>query len=130
LKNKFGSGYLLEVKLKAGIVNESAESVDQRMNTLEEYVLSMFPHAMVVESFGLRAQYKVPKADVQSLAQVFSSLEEGKTKTESSTGVCCPRLHKDLGKLDNHLFISVSFSLKSKLAYKFSGTLMQILHRA
>ncbi|XP_056019371.1 cholesterol transporter ABCA5-like isoform X3 [Ostrea edulis] len=78
LKNKFGSGYLLEVKLKAGIANESAESVDQRMDALEEYVFSMFPNAVIVERFGLRAQYKVPKADVHSLAQVFTSLEEGK----------------------------------------------------
>lgn len=78
LKNKFGSGYLLEVKLKAGIANESAESVDQRMDALEEYVFSMFPNAVIVERFGLRAQYKVPKADVHSLARVFTSLEEGK----------------------------------------------------
>ncbi|XP_062616764.1 cholesterol transporter ABCA5-like, partial [Saccostrea cucullata] len=78
LKNKFGSGYILEVKLKAGAANESTESVDQRMDTLEEYVFTMFPDAIIVERFGLRAQYKVPKNNVRSLAHVFSSLEEGK----------------------------------------------------
>lgn len=78
LKNKFGSGYILEVKLKAGIAHETQDSVEQRMNTLEEYVFSMFPDAVIVERFGLRAQYKIPRNNVKSLALVFSSLEEGK----------------------------------------------------
>nr|XP_022313180.1 ATP-binding cassette sub-family A member 5-like isoform X3 [Crassostrea virginica]XP_022313182.1 ATP-binding cassette sub-family A member 5-like isoform X3 [Crassostrea virginica]XP_022313183.1 ATP-binding cassette sub-family A member 5-like isoform X3 [Crassostrea virginica] len=78
LKNKFGSGYILEIKLKTGVVNESSESVEQRMNQLEEYVLSLFPDAVIVERFGLRAQYKVPRNNVTSLAKVFTSLEEGK----------------------------------------------------
>ena len=77
LKNKFGSGYILEIKLKTGVVNESSESVEQRMNQLEEYVLSLFPDAIIVERFGLRAQYKVPRNNVTSLAKVFTSLEEG-----------------------------------------------------
>lgn len=50
------------------------------MNTLEEYVFSMFPDAVIVERFGLRAQYKIPRNNVKSLALVFSSLEEGKTR--------------------------------------------------
>lgn len=80
MKNKFGSGYILEVKLKAGIAHETQDSVEQRMNTLEEYVFSMFPDAVIVERFGLRAQYKIPRNNVKSLALVFSSLEEGKTR--------------------------------------------------
>lgn len=77
MKNKFGSGYILEVKLKAGIAHETPDSVEQRMNKLEEYVFSMFPDAVIVERFGLRAQYKIPRNNVKSLAHVFSSLEEG-----------------------------------------------------
>lgn len=77
MKNKFGSGYILEVKLKAGIAHETQDSVEQRMNKLEEYVFSMFPDAVIVERFGLRAQYKIPRNNVKSLAHVFSSLEEG-----------------------------------------------------
>lgn len=68
------------MKLKAGIAHETQDSVEQRMNTLEEYVFSMFPDAVIVERFGLRAQYKIPRNNVKSLALVFSSLEEGKTR--------------------------------------------------
>lgn len=80
MKNKFGSGYILEVKLKAGIAHETQDSVEQRMNKLEEYVFSMFSDAVIVERFGLRAQYKIPRNNVKSLAHVFSSLEEGNTR--------------------------------------------------
>lgn len=66
------------MKLKAGIAHETQDSVEQRMNTLEEYVFFMFPDAVIVERFGLRAQYKIPRNNVKSLAHVFSSLEEGK----------------------------------------------------
>lgn len=77
LKNKFSSGYVLEVKLK--IFNISEDEQSRKLDQLEEYVMSLFPNASTLEKFGTYAQFKVPKNDVPSLANVFASLEEGKS---------------------------------------------------
>lgn len=76
LKTKFSSGYLLEVKLQIQDITEEAQA--HKLDHLEEYVMSLFPNASRLEKFGTYAQFKVPKTDVPSLANVFSSLEEGK----------------------------------------------------
>ncbi|CAG2238617.1 ABCA5 [Mytilus edulis] len=76
LKNKYSSGYLLEVKLKIEDITDEEQA--HRLEELQNYVVSLFPNAVTLEKFGTYAQFKVPKEDVPSLANVFASLEEGK----------------------------------------------------
>ncbi|ETE68044.1 ATP-binding cassette sub-family A member 5, partial [Ophiophagus hannah] len=71
LKTKFGRGYFLEMKLK-----ETPES--QQKEYLQRKILSIFPNANCLKSFASILAYKIPKEDVQSLALVFSKLEEAK----------------------------------------------------
>ena len=76
LKNKYGSGYLLEVKLqRTSDIDE--ERFTEKLDSLEQYIMSMFPLASRVERFGVRTQYKVPRDNVTSLASTFSALEAG-----------------------------------------------------
>uniref|UniRef100_A0A8C5TAQ0 ABC transporter domain-containing protein n=1 Tax=Malurus cyaneus samueli TaxID=2593467 RepID=A0A8C5TAQ0_9PASS len=71
LKNKFGKGYLLEMKVK------DAESTD----VLHAEVLKIFPGAARQERFPSLLVYKVPMKDALPLSQSFSKLEEGGNKT-------------------------------------------------
>ncbi|NWX33626.1 ABCA9 protein, partial [Notiomystis cincta] len=68
LKNKFGKGYLLEIKVK------DPESTD----VLHAEVLKIFPSAARQERFPSLLVYKVPMKDALPLSQSFSKLEEAK----------------------------------------------------
>ncbi|NXE01436.1 ABCA9 protein, partial [Chaetorhynchus papuensis] len=68
LKNKFGKGYLLEIKVK------DAESSD----ALHTEILKIFPGAARQERFPSLLVYKVPMTDALPLSQSFSKLEEAK----------------------------------------------------
>ncbi|KAF4798375.1 ATP-binding cassette sub-family A member 10 [Turdus rufiventris] len=70
LKNKFGKGYLLEIKVK------DAESTD----VLHAEILKIFPGAARQERFPSLLVYKVPMKDALPLSQSFSKLEEGLLK--------------------------------------------------
>ncbi|XP_064604121.1 cholesterol transporter ABCA5-like [Liolophura sinensis] len=87
LKDKFGSGYVLEVKVKSGGQATSGAgdggtntqvTADERLLQFEEYVKKLFPDSVCVEKFGERAQFKIPNANIVSLGQTFSALEEAK----------------------------------------------------
>ncbi|NXP67882.1 ABCA9 protein, partial [Chloropsis cyanopogon] len=68
LKNKFGKGYLLEIKVK------DTESSD----VLHAEILKIFPGAARQERFPSLLVYKVPMKDALPLSQSFSRLEEAK----------------------------------------------------
>ncbi|NXQ43282.1 ABCA8 protein, partial [Catharus fuscescens] len=68
LKNKFGKGYLLEIKVK------DAESTD----VLHAEILKIFPGAARQERFPSLLVYKVPMKDALPLSQSFSKLEAAK----------------------------------------------------
>ncbi|NXC10386.1 ABCA9 protein, partial [Orthonyx spaldingii] len=68
LKNKFGKGYLLEIKVK------DPESAD----VLHTEVLKIFPGAARQERFPSLLVYKVSMKDALPLSQSFSKLEEAK----------------------------------------------------
>ncbi|OXB75592.1 UNVERIFIED_CONTAM: hypothetical protein H355_015708 [Colinus virginianus] len=70
LKNKFGKGYLLEIKVK------DPESTD----LLHAEILRIFPSAARQERFPSLLVYKVPMEDALPLSQSFSKLEEAKIK--------------------------------------------------
>ncbi|NXW04409.1 ABCAA protein, partial [Fregetta grallaria] len=67
LKNKFGKGYLLEIKVK------DPECTD----LLHAEILRIFPSAARQERFLPLLVYKVPMEDALPLSQSFSKLEEG-----------------------------------------------------
>ncbi|NWI46540.1 ABCA9 protein, partial [Picathartes gymnocephalus] len=68
LKNKFGKGYLLEIKVK------DPDSTD----VLHAEILKIFPGAARQERFPSLLVYKVPMKDALPLSQSFSKLEEAK----------------------------------------------------
>ncbi|NXO48196.1 ABCAA protein, partial [Aramus guarauna] len=68
LKNKFGKGYLLEIKVK------DPECTD----LLHAEILRIFPSAARQERFPSLLVYKVPMEDALPLSQTFSKLEEAK----------------------------------------------------
>ncbi|NXX45265.1 ABCA8 protein, partial [Tricholaema leucomelas] len=68
LKNKFGKGYLLEIKVKD----------PEQSDLLHAEVLRIFPGAARQERFPSLLVYKVPMEDALPLSQSFSRLEEGK----------------------------------------------------
>ncbi|NXL66390.1 ABCAA protein, partial [Chordeiles acutipennis] len=67
LKNKFGKGYLLEIKVKD----------PERADLLHTEILRIFPSAARQERFPSLLVYKVPMEDALPLSQSFSKLEEG-----------------------------------------------------
>ncbi|KAM5134791.1 cholesterol transporter ABCA5 [Mantella aurantiaca] len=71
LKSKFGRHYSLELKLEA-------DAGTQQMEILHREILKHFPNACRQESFASLMSYKVPKEDVQSLAQAFFNLGQVK----------------------------------------------------
>ena len=88
LKSKYGSGYLLEIKLDqssqhggdssaggGGATSDVAAAAKQRML---DYIKQLFPRAVESETFGDRSVFAVPRDDVTSLAHVFATLEKGK----------------------------------------------------
>ncbi|NXY02977.1 ABCAA protein, partial [Pteruthius melanotis] len=68
LKNRFGKGYLLEIKVK------DPESSD----VLHAEILKIFPGAARQERFPSLLVYKVPMKDALPLSHSFSKLEEAK----------------------------------------------------
>ncbi|KAM9222080.1 ATP-binding cassette sub-family A member 10-like [Leptosomus discolor] len=67
LKNKFGKGYLLEIKVK-----------DPEHTDLHAEILRIFPSAARQERFHSLIVYKVPMEDALPLSRSFSKLEEVK----------------------------------------------------
>ncbi|NXE05293.1 ABCAA protein, partial [Lophotis ruficrista] len=66
LKNKFGKGYLLEIKVKD----------PEHTDLLHAEILRIFPGAARQERFPSLLVYKVPMQDALPLSQSFSKLEE------------------------------------------------------
>lgn len=77
LKNLYGAGYTLEMKLLGGDCTPTTPSGD-RIATLKEFVAGLFPDATLEESFADRLVFAVPQHAVNSLAECFMQLEKGK----------------------------------------------------
>lgn len=76
LKNLYGAGYTLEMKLMGGDCTPTTPSGD-RVTGLKEFVAGLFPDATLEESFADRLVFAVPQNAVNSLAECFSQLEKG-----------------------------------------------------
>ncbi|KAL7012162.1 hypothetical protein ACKWTF_014662 [Chironomus riparius] len=81
LKNLYGAGYNLEVKLKHLDALHTSSSFDniqvQAKKECKNFVFEMFPNAKIEESFGDRIVCSIPQDNVSSLAQCFEKLEKG-----------------------------------------------------
>lgn len=77
LKNLYGAGYTLEMKLRGGDRTPTSTQGCQP-NDLREFVGEMFPEAVLQESFADRLVFSVPQQSVPSLANCFMQLEKGK----------------------------------------------------
>ena len=85
LKNKFGSGYLLEIKLKSSCAaEEDLVAVDR----LDKFVNDQFPDASQIEKFGERMIYKIPQSNITSLSATFTALEEGRDRRVGYCEMC------------------------------------------
>ena len=68
MKNKFGAGYMLEIKWKTRDVSDWDE--------LEEEIFKIFPGAESLESFSDRRSWTISQSAVTSLASAFQQLEK------------------------------------------------------
>ncbi|XP_055621731.1 cholesterol transporter ABCA5-like [Toxorhynchites rutilus septentrionalis] len=112
LKNLYGAGYTLEIKLKhiESVYSETpiesqpsssqeqlqldqsadhiaatpviSNCIDNRSMALRNFVTDLFPSATLEESFADRLVYSVPQQAVSSLAECFSRLEKAKTELD------------------------------------------------
>lgn len=80
LKNLYGAGYTLEMKLQGGDCTPTTPSGD-RITGLKEFVAGLFPDATLEESFADRLVFAVPQHAVNSLAECFTQLEKGEKTT-------------------------------------------------
>jgi len=67
LKNLYGAGYTLEIKLKP----------HGDMDDVKNFVVTSFPNAIPEEEFADRLIFGVPQSTVESLAHCFLNLENG-----------------------------------------------------
>lgn len=81
LKNLYGAGYTLEMKLLGGDCTPTTPSGD-RIAGLKEFVAGLFPDATLEESFADRLVFAVPQHAVNSLAECFTQLEKGEKQLE------------------------------------------------
>ncbi|XP_076292228.1 cholesterol transporter ABCA5 isoform X3 [Lasioglossum baleicum] len=81
LKNLYGAGYTLEMKLQGGDCTPTTPSGD-RITSLKEFVSSLFPDATLEESFADRLVFGVPQHAVTSLAESFMQLEKAKLELD------------------------------------------------
>ncbi|GLH01026.1 Probable multidrug resistance-associated protein lethal(2)03659 [Gryllus bimaculatus] len=77
LKNRYGAGYRLEMKLKGGDRTPTTPSSDHSKD-LKEFVKHQFKNSSLDESFADRLVFSVPQSSVTSLAQCFKQLEKAK----------------------------------------------------
>ena len=72
LKNKYGGGYTLELK-----VTRKEENFD----FVQRSVMNLFPEATIQESFGDRITFRIPQNRDLDLALVFTTMESRKSIT-------------------------------------------------
>lgn len=68
LKNKYGDGYQLEIKL-------TDTGSEDAMSRLMEFVSSELPQSEVIERFSDRILYTLPTSSITTPAHVFRSME-------------------------------------------------------
>lgn len=81
LKNLYGAGYTLEMKLRGGDSTPTS-TTGSRQNDIPDFVSGLFPDAVLQESFADRLVFSVPQQSVPSLANCFMQLEKAKIELD------------------------------------------------
>ncbi|CAH0549112.1 unnamed protein product [Brassicogethes aeneus] len=79
LKNLYGAGYTLEMKLRGGDSTPTSTSGGDKVSELREFVANLFAESNLQEIFVDRLVFSVPQHSVTSLANCFLQLEKAKT---------------------------------------------------
>ncbi|KAK9754118.1 ABC transporter [Popillia japonica] len=83
LKNLYGAGYTLEMKLRGGDRTPTSASGDRAAELKEfPFVGGLFPDATLQESFADRLVFSVAQQSVPSLANCFTQLEKAKLELD------------------------------------------------
>lgn len=77
LKNLYGAGYTLEIKLRNIDCTPTTPSGD-KVSAIKEFVTGLFVDSSLEESFADRIVFSVPQEAVKSIADCFQQLEKGK----------------------------------------------------
>jgi hypothetical protein len=87
LKNKYGSGFELTVKLK-GI------NIERETEELTKYVTSLFDSAMILSSNGGLVTYQIPKEEMKMSVAFTNLYEEKETLSIEEFTVAQPTLEQ------------------------------------
>jgi ATP-binding cassette subfamily A (ABC1) protein 5 len=109
LKNKYGGGYMLEIKLK------HTDTSEEKWIEVEANIKSSFEEATLTESFVDRRTYAIPQSAVSSLASAFTSLEECEYYLSKEFVLICH-------KLNIYLLVKVRFDIEE---YSFGQTTLE-----
>lgn len=72
LKNLYGAGYTLEVK-----INSDDRAASEKEEMIKQFVNDVFPLATLEETFSDHLIFSIPQSSVKSLAHCFSKIESG-----------------------------------------------------
>ena len=108
LKNRYGNGYILEIKLKSlasetsGSASDTAVSATrlERKEKLTVFIRQLFRDALIQESFEDRLIFGLAQDSVVSLADTFNSLEGGKLNFTFQTDERTNRINFDIAARD------------------------------
>ena len=96
LKNKFGSGFELVVKLQV-------TNLEEQLSALSDFVTSLFPSSTMISENGGLVTYEVPKEEMK-MGVAFSELEANKTRLSiEDYSVAQPTLEQVTIGLHHHL---------------------------
>lgn len=70
LNNKYGSGYVLEIKWKSGS--------DLDFDKIQSLVRDLFPDMVVIQNLNNRAKMSVPQSNIKSFAKIFKKFDKWK----------------------------------------------------
>ncbi|CAI9737201.1 cholesterol transporter ABCA5-like [Octopus vulgaris] len=80
LKEKYGQGYQLEVKLNV----ENPSDMEESFQKLESHLLTLFPSMTTAEAITERRTYKIPSSEAAPLSKSFAMLQEAKSNFDIS----------------------------------------------
>lgn len=86
MKNRYGSGYILELKLKSlasetsgsATARDVEEAREKRKEHLSAFIRNLFSSSQLQETFEDRITFSIAQDSISSLAETFRALEEGK----------------------------------------------------
>ncbi|XP_076036080.1 cholesterol transporter ABCA5-like isoform X2 [Oratosquilla oratoria] len=82
LKNKYGGGYKLEIKVKGMSTETNGETSEDKKKEVHQLIKDTFYDAEIDEEFGDRIIYKISQHNMKSLGKCFAVMEKGKSESK------------------------------------------------